>query len=619
MRRADFSYKPERPARRVRRGWLQPLLGAALAGFVGATALAAPERLVFSVATTDKDLERQVRQASLLLSEKADGQTEAQELFVAARADYARIIAALYAAGYYGPVIHIMIDGREAAGIAPLDAPTRIGTIQVSVDPGPRFRFSHTRIAPLAPGTDLPAGFAPGVPAEAGIIREAVDVSILAWRNVGHAKARVARDNVIANHPQRTLGVDIALDPGRKLRFGPITVRGAERMRPYRIVKISGLKTGEKFSEDELDRAATRLRRTGIFAAATLNEGAEVVGGDLLPIEILVSEQPRRHYSVGAEMATEDGLSLTGLWLHRNLLGGGERLEIDSYVHHIGSVGGRLDFGIHVSLDRPATITPDTTAGLDLSLGHLEEEDFSGNHASFGLKFVHYFSEELIARAGIAYEYINGSDPAGDFIHRDLALPLGVTWDRRDSQTDARKGFYIDATAKPFYGFVDTGSGMRQTIDIRGYKTFGEDDLMTLAARVQEGSILGTSLLQAPRDDLFLSGGGGTVRGQPYRSLGIWVPDGKGGTFLIGGTHMLVSSFELRTRVTEKIGIVGFADAGVIGKDGFLGAASEWHAGAGLGVRYETGLGPIRFDVAAPVHGSTGRGMQIYIGLGQAF
>ena len=41
--------------------------------------------------------------------------------------------------------------------------------------------------------------------------------------------------------------------------------------------------------------------------------------------------------------------------------------------------------------------------------------------------------------------------------------------------------------------------------------------------------------------------------------------------------------------------------------------------GAGLGLRYETGFGPIRLDVAAPIHGDTGDGVQIYIGLGQSF
>ena len=47
-------------------------------------------------------------------------------------------------------------------------------------------------------------------------------------------------------------------------------------------------------------------------------------------------------------------------------------------------------------------------------------------------------------------------------------------------------------------------------------------------------------------------------------------------------------------------------------------------AGAGLGVRYETGLGPIRLDVGVPVSGpgaslDTIWDAQLYIGIGQAF
>jgi translocation and assembly module TamA len=36
-------------------------------------------------------------------------------------------------------------------------------------------------------------------------------------------------------------------------------------------------------------------------------------------------------------------------------------------------------------------------------------------------------------------------------------------------------------------------------------------------------------------------------------------------------------------------------------------------------VRYATPVGPIRLDIAGPVGGSTGDGVQVYVGLGQAF
>jgi translocation and assembly module TamA len=142
---------------------------------------------------------------------------------------------------------------------------------------------------------------------------------------------------------------------------------------------------------------------------------------------------------------------------------------------------------------------------------------------------------------------------------------------------------------------------------------------LVVAARLQGGVILGPELLDVPRDQLFYSGGGGTVRGQPYRSLGVLAPLGSGTDFLVGGRYFVGGSLELRGKVTDKIGVVGFLDAGSVGIDGFTGDSANSHAGAGLGVRYDTTIGPIRVDVAAPVSGDTGDGVQFYIGLGQAF
>lgn len=580
------------------------------------------DRLDFTVTgagqAVGKDIEKAVRGASLLLQRQADGTADAEDLFSAARADYANIVAALYAAGHYGPVVHILIDGREAATIAPLDAPKRIGRIAVTVDPGPRFRFATARIAPLAPRTALPEGFRTGETAAAGLIEEAVGAARLAWRNAGNARVRVARDDVVADHGRSLLSADIRLDPGPVLRFGPLTVKGARRMDPARIVKIAGLRHGERFSQDALDRAANRLRRTGVFASVTLAEGERLVDGGLLPIEATVAEQKPRRYSVGAEMASEDGLSLTAEWMHRNLLGGGERLRIEGSIDNIGAGGNGIDYGLGISLDRPATLSPDTSAGLALHLGHTREQDYSADGYDIGLSLTHYWSETLTLRAGLTYAYSKGRDPGGSFRFTNLALPFGATWDRRDSTTDPRRGFYLDATAKPFLGFGSTGSGVRLSFDARGYRTFGTTRGVTFAARVQGGAVEGSGLLETPRDDLFLSGGGGTVRGQPYHSLGIAVMRG-GSSFLIGGTHFLGASAEIRARATENIGIVAFYDWGRVDAGAFFGDLGAAHSGAGIGLRYETGFGPIRLDVAAPVSGNTGKGAQIYIGIGQAF
>jgi translocation and assembly module TamA len=69
----------------------------------------------------------------------------------------------------------------------------------------------------------------------------------------------------------------------------------------------------------------------------------------------------------------------------------------------------------------------------------------------------------------------------------------------------------------------------------------------------------------------------------------------------------------------SNLGLVLFADAGFVGADAGFGNG-DWHAGAGLGIRYDTPFGPIRVDIATPVRGGgVGEDIFLYIGIGQAF
>lgn len=595
-----------------------------LATVLGGLVLLAPQaysldRLDFLIADAPDDVAAVIRDASLVASMQSEGQSNPQDILAAARADYGRILSALYAKGHYSASIRITVDGREAALIPPVDTPTTISAIVIAVDAGPRFRFNHVNIGPLPGGTSLPGGFRTGQPAESGRVGEAVDVSIREWREQGHAKAALADESVVADHAAALLDVDLALSPGPKLRFGPLTVEGEVRMRERRIRKIAGLPEGQVFSDSALRKAEERLRRTGIFSSVTLTEGDQISLPDLLGVTAIVVEQKPRRYSLGAEIASLDGLAVEGSWIHRNLLGGGERLKLEASATNIGSGASGIDYAFGVTLDRPATLGPDTSAGLNLGYVHLDETDYSIDGFEFGLSFVHLFSDKLTGKAGLSYTYQTGRDPGGDFTYRNLSLPVGLTWDQRDNARDSKSGFFVDATAMPFLGFGTTGSGLRGTVDGRLYRSIDAGGRVVLALRAQAGAVIGPTLLQTPRDLLFFSGGGGTVRGQPYRSLGIPVFKGMGPQFNIGGRYFLAGSVELRVKVSEKIGLVGFVDAGSVGLDGFLDGLVDPHAGAGLGLRYDTGFGPLRLDVAAPISGTTDDGIQIYIGLGQAF
>lgn len=587
---------------------------------VAPASVRALDRFVLTAPGADKDLLDALRAASLVADAERSRQTDSQSVFAAARADYARLIGALYAEGYYSGVIRIRIDGREAADIPPLDAPTTISNVEISVTPGPRFTFSKARMKPYAKGTKLPPAYGDTKIAKSGAIVDAADAGVEGWRNIGHAKARVAGQTILADHRNATLDSEILLDPGPRLRFGEMSMTGYERMKPRRIAKIAGFPTGEVFDPKKLDKVATRLRRTGVFSSVALTEAEEPGADGTLDVDLVVAEEKLRRFGFGAEVSNSEGLSLSGYWLHRNLFGGAERLRVDGAVDRIGGQNtDSIGYDVGVRIDRPATPVTDATAFVELRAGRTEVVDLTvdGLKLTFGLS--RQFGDHIAAEVGLSYITATAKDAAGSTDYELLALPLSFTWDNRDQPLDAHEGYYLDAGLTPFYGFGTTGSGGQITADVRAYRAFGADDRFVVAGRLQLGTVVGSGLAQTPPDYLFWSGGGGTVRGQPYQSLGVPLARTPTITVTTGGLSFAGLSGEFRAQITEKIGAVAFYDAGFVSDEELFGGTGEWHAGAGLGLRYHTGIGPIRLDLGMPVSGSTNDGLQIYVGIGQAF
>ncbi len=569
----------------------------------------------FTVTGNDADVALALRGASLLLAAQSEGTTNAQDLFASARADYGRLVGALYAMGRYSGVVEIRINGREVADIPPLDAPNVINSITVQVTPGPAFTFSKTRIAPLAADTKLPEDYRVGAVAESDVVSAAASTAVDGWRAAGHAKADVTGQDLTADHATATLAADLTVTAGPRLRFGPLAVSGQDRMDVRRIIKIAGLPTGEQFSPEELEDAAERLRRTGIFRSVALVEDDAITAPDTLGISARVVEEKPRRFGFGVEVASTEGAKISGYWLHRNLLGGGERFRVEGEIAQIGAQNNGVDYALGFTLDRPATLSADTTGTSFFKIGHEADTDFTQDYVEAGIGFTHYLSREITGRIGLEYSQYRVQYPTSTINFRNLALPIGITWDKRNSKTDATQGFYVDAEAAPFLGFGASDSGFRFNLDARAYRSFGEDDRITLAARLQAKTVMGGSIDNLPPDFLFYSGGGGTVRGHSFQSLGYTSTVTGNRT---GGTGFIGASLEVRGKVTKTIGLVGFADFGQIASDGLLAGVTQSHAGAGFGLRYATGFGPIRLDIGAPISGG-GKGAQVYVGIGQSF
>ena len=587
----------------------------AASALVIATAASAETNITATFSPSSDDLRDNLVSSSLVLQAERDGTTDVQELLAAARADYARLLGVLYDAGHFGGQISITIDGREAASILPLNAPPEINEISLRINMGPIYRFSEANIGPLTAQTELPEGFRAGAIAGTAPIRDAASAAVDGWRRNGNALAEISGQQVIARHDENRIAANIAVDPGPVLSFGSVTVTGNKDVRAGRINTIAGLEPGTRYSPEEIERAERRLRRTGSFRSVVVTESKTATSDATLPLTIQVAEQTPRRFGFGAEYSTIEGIRLTGFWLHRNFLGGAERFRVDGGVAGIAGETGGLDYGIDVRYERPATPRADVDLFAELGFERLDEPDFKSNTGEFTLGFTRYATDELVVNFGIGYLYSEVDDDFGNETYSLLTLPLGATLDRRDNILDPTKGIFVKADVTPFYGLGNTEGGAQFKLDTRGFRTFGDSVPVTAALRLQLGSLVGPGLTESPPFYRFYSGGGGTVRGQDYQSLAIDIGDNR-----TGGRTFAGISAEARVRMTDAITVVGFYDWGFVAAESFADGGGDSHSGAGIGLRYNTGIGPIRLDLATPVSGpEESSNFYIYVGIGQAF
>ncbi len=581
-----------------------------LAAMAWASSAAAQE--VRLVAETARDA---LSEASLL--RQLDDDAVPQDYIAAARADYRRLLTALYAEGYYGGIISITIDGAEAANLSPLAAPSVINSVVINVDSGPKFTFGTASITPLPPTATLPEEFSPGRTAASNRIQSAVGAGLRSWRDQGFAKVRVAGQQVVARHDDSRLDVTVNIETGPRLTFGPLTIRGNDDVRTERIREIAGLPTGEVYSPAAMEAAERRLRRTGAFDSVAFTESDTVGPNDTLPISAQVVESKPRRIGFGLELSSIEGLTVSSFWLHRNLLGGAERLRIDGEVAGINGETGGIDYSLRGKFTRPATFGADTEYFLSGEISREDEPDYLLDKIAVETGFTRIINDDLTVQVGVGLLRAREESDVGNREYTLLTLPLKATLDRRDNETNAKDGYYIDVSATPFVSPDGEITGARLFTDARTYYTFGER--LTLAARGQVGSVVGVNLDDAPADFLFYSGGGGTVRGQPYQSLGI---DRVSGTETVstGGASFAGAQLEARFGLRDRLSLVGFYDAGYVGETATPLDDGDWHAGAGIGLRYETGIGPIRLDIGTPASGdNAGERVEVYIGIGQAF
>jgi len=447
-------------------------------------------------------------------------------------------------------------------------------------------------------------------PARSKPILDAKHAIVRWYRKQGFPLPKVLEPKADVDHKNRTVTVAFGVQPGLKAQFGDTEFSGLESVNEAYVRSKVPWKEGDPFNADLLRMLEERLMKTGLFSSANAKEGAVIDEKGRIPVGVEVRERKHRTIKSGASYKTDEGPGGNISWEHRNILGRGESLKLSGLASGIA-------LATEGSFRRPEFLRSDQALLLNMRLAEDSPDAFTSRNITSMAQIERKLTKRMDLSAGPAFR-LSKIEQFGREERFDLiSLPVYFRWDTSDQLLDPTRGGRMDLQVAPFYNFYG-----EDIFFYKGYAWYSryinisKAPSLILALRASLGAMSGAERDEIPADIRFYAGGGGSIRGYAFQSVGPIQNNEP-----IGGRSLINMSTELRIKITEKMGLVTFIDGGSAFESAFPDFKETLQWGGGLGFRYFTAIGPLRLDIGIPINrrpNIDGR-FQIYVSIGQAF
>ena len=540
----------------------------------------------------------------------------------------------LHSLGFY--------SGRASGSIKPVPGETTANTIAMLVTvnfrPGPQYLVGSTPVvveqgnksasAPEKPGAKPPAaplpapndhhlpktledvGLLPEAPARADDVLEAVARVRTAYRNNGYPEATIALSRFFLDHETRRLDASIHILPGPFMRMGPLEVPGETSVTKEFLRAKKTWEIGEPWHEGRVEQYREALRQTGLFSRVDVDPAEKEDASANRPVVLATQASPERTVGAAVKYDTSFGPGFQGSWEHRNFTGRGDSLRLEMPLwQDMQELSARYRLPYFLRDDQDFLLQ-----GAVLNQ-HTDAFDLEAARVASGVdrRLSRNWSLSVLGSAeGGALTDPGESREA----YQMYGVPVTLGFDSTNSLLDATRGGRASFMLAPYVGaYGEPFTVLRSRVDAQRFIPFTLDESLVLALRGTVGWLYGADASDVPPSARFYSGGGGSVRGYEFQSIG----PRNVNKDPMGGSSLVEWSVEPRWRFSETWGLVAFVDGGMV-YDDFDQMSREMQYGAGFGLRFFTAIGPMRFDVATPLNPREDDDfLQFYISIGQSF
>lgn len=469
-----------------------------------------------------------------------------------------------------------------------------------------------------------------------------------------YASVRLAED---PGSSERQRVITLHAEPGALARFGPLDIEGNSSVSDRIIRRQLTFRPGQIYEQHKVLDSQRRLYNLELFQFAsvksdTLEQAAEI------PTKVTVKEGKHRKVNFSLGYGSEERARAEIDWRHVNFFGGARTADV------VARYSG-LDRGVKANLTEPYFFSRNYSLTFSGQLWHSDEPEYvldtTGGRATVTRRFGRASGPALNASrnaaTSLSFTYVNEDQSSvispkalADLSFRDELIALGLNPTCID-QIDCgvtkglRSAIFLDAGRNTTGNLADARKGYVATVHLeqaggwlRGDYDYYEATLegrsylalgtrAVLAFRARGGSI--DSLrpgLESPVPFFkrYFLGGATNLRG--WGRFDVSPLSGSG--LPIGGQTTMNFSAEARIPLAGNLGGVLFLDGGNVWALPWNFNLNDLRYDVGLGLRYNTRIGPFRIDVGQQLNPIPGllvngerekRHFRVHFSIGQAF
>ncbi|HEI8761620.1 TPA: autotransporter assembly complex protein TamA [Klebsiella oxytoca] len=506
----------------------------------------------------------------------------------------------LKALGYYEPTIDFDLRPPPAKGRQVLIAkvtpgePVRIGSTEVILRGGARTDRDYLDLLNTRPaiGTILNHGDYDSF--KSSLTRVAL--------RKGYFDSEFNKSQLGVSLDRHQAFWDIDYNSGERYRFGSVTFEGSQIRDEY-LQNLVPFKQGDYYTSQDLAELNRRLAATGWFSSVVVAPQFEKSRQTkVLPLQGVVSPRKENTVETGVGYSTDVGPRVKGTW---------RKPWMNSYGHSLTSSLSlsapeqQLDFSYKVPLLKSPL------EQYYLMQGGFKRTDLNDTQAdSTTLAVSRYWEMSSGWQRALNLRWSLDHFTQANVTNTTMLIYPGVSVNRTRSRGGLMPTWGDSQRYSVDYSNTMWGSDINfivmQAQDVWIRTLY---DRHRFVVRGNLGWIEADNFSKVPPDLRFFAGGDRSIRGYKYKSISPKDDDGK----LMGASKLATGSLEYQYNVSGKWWGAVFVDSGEAVSDI---RESNFKTGAGLGVRWQSPVGPIKLDIARPIGDKEEHGLQFYIGLG---